>query len=47
MTLLPRTQAFGYYNHNFVALTERLTDHDERPLPEPRASGSGRSGPAT
>ena len=26
-TLLPRTQGFGYYNHNFVALTQRLTDH--------------------
>ena len=26
-TLLPRTQAFGYYNHNFVGLCERLTDH--------------------
>lgn len=25
--LLPRTQAFGYFNHNFVALCERLTDH--------------------
>ena len=30
-TVLPRTQGFGYYNHNFVALTERLTDH----LPHP------------
>lgn len=27
VTLLPRTQAFGYYNHNFVALAQRLTDH--------------------
>ncbi|MGE8942507.1 sarcosine oxidase subunit alpha family protein [Leptospira interrogans] len=25
--LLPRTQAFGYYAQNFVALVERLTDH--------------------
>src|SRR5690606_37674232 len=25
--LLPRTQAFGYYADNFVALQERLTDH--------------------
>ena len=25
--LLPRTTAFGYYDHNFVALLERLTDH--------------------
>ncbi len=32
-TMLPRTQAFGYYNHNFVALTQRLTDH----LPQPPA----------
>ena len=27
VVLLPRTQAFGYYNHNFVGLCERLTDH--------------------
>ena len=27
VTLLPRTQAFGYYNHNLVALAQRLTDH--------------------
>ncbi len=26
-TVLPRTQAFGYYNHNFVGLGQRLTDH--------------------
>ncbi|MDB5402481.1 MAG: sarcosine oxidase alpha subunit [Rhodopila sp.] len=25
--LLPRTTAFGYYNHNHVALLERVTDH--------------------
>ena len=30
-TVLPRTQAFGYYNHNFVALTQRLTDHLAHP----------------
>ena len=30
-TVLPRTQGFGYYNHNFVALTERLTDHLAHP----------------
>ena len=29
-TVLPRTQAFGYYNHNHVALSERLTDHRTR-----------------
>ena len=28
--LMPRTQAFGYYAQNFVALSERVTDH----LPE-------------
>ena len=33
--VLPRTTAFGYYNHNFVALGERLTDH----LPNARANG--------
>ncbi len=27
VTALPRTQAFGYYGHNLVALAERLTDH--------------------
>jgi len=27
VTLLPRTQAFGYFAQNFVALAERLTDH--------------------
>jgi sarcosine oxidase, subunit alpha len=26
-TLLSRTTAFGYFPHNFVALSERLTDH--------------------
>ncbi len=31
--VLTRTQAFGYYNHNFVALVQRLTDH----LPQPAA----------
>jgi sarcosine oxidase subunit alpha len=25
--LLPRTTVFGYYNHNHVAMTERVTDH--------------------
>ena len=33
VTLLPRTQAFGYYAHNFVALSERLTDHLPSPAP--------------
>ena len=27
VTLLPRTQAFGYYAQNLVGLAERLTDH--------------------
>ncbi|OAP37781.1 sarcosine oxidase subunit alpha [Sinorhizobium glycinis] len=27
VTVLPRTTAFGYYNHNFVGLVERVTDH--------------------
>lgn len=31
VTLLPRTTAFGYYNHNHIALTERVTDHLVRP----------------
>jgi heterotetrameric sarcosine oxidase alpha subunit len=33
VTLLPRTTAFGYYDHNLVALAERVADH----LPEPPA----------
>ena len=36
VTLLPRTTAFGYFPHNFVALNERLTDH--LPLPHPQAA---------
>jgi sarcosine oxidase subunit alpha len=31
LILLPRTTAFGYYNHNHVVLTQRVTDH--LPLP--------------
>ena len=31
VTVLTRTTAFGYYNHNFVALVERVTDHLTRP----------------
>jgi sarcosine oxidase subunit alpha len=27
VVLLPRTTVFGYYNHNHVAMTERITDH--------------------
>jgi sarcosine oxidase subunit alpha len=33
--LLPRTTAFGYFAHNYVALAERCTDH----LAEPPAGG--------
>ena len=29
--VLTRTTAFGYYNHNFVALAERVTDHLSSP----------------
>lgn len=36
VTLLSRTTAFGYYDHNFVALLERRTDHDPLRLPGPR-----------
>jgi sarcosine oxidase, subunit alpha len=31
--VLPRTTAFGYYNHNHVALVERVTDHLSDPSP--------------
>ena len=27
VTLLPRTTVFGYMDHNFLTLTERVTDH--------------------
>jgi sarcosine oxidase subunit alpha len=33
VTLLPRTTAFGYFPHNLVGLSERLTEH----LPQPPA----------
>jgi sarcosine oxidase subunit alpha len=33
VTLLPRTTAFGYFAHNFVALAERVTDHLADPDP--------------
>ncbi len=37
VTILPRTTAFGYYNHNQVAMVERLTDHlESAPLGVPR-----------
>ena len=31
--LLPRTTAFAYFNHNHIALAERLTDHQLHPEP--------------
>lgn len=31
--LLPRTTAFGYYDHNLVALVERVADHVPAPPP--------------
>jgi sarcosine oxidase subunit alpha len=34
VTLLPRTTAFGYFSHNFVALCERLQDHLSEPSTE-------------
>jgi len=35
VTLLPRTQVFGYYAQNFLAAQQRLTDHIAQP--DPRA----------
>ncbi len=32
--LLPRTTAFGYYDHNYLALMERVSDH--LPVPPPQ-----------
>jgi len=38
VTLLPRTQAFGYYAQNLIAAEERITDHLADPDPKlPRA----------
>src|SRR5262249_32147673 len=35
--LLPRTTAFGYYDHNLVGLVERIADHFAEPQPhQPR-----------
>jgi sarcosine oxidase, subunit alpha len=34
VTLLTRTTAFGYFPHNLVGLSQRLTDHLARPPPE-------------
>ena len=34
LTLLPRTTAFGYFPHNFIALNQRLTDHLAAPRPD-------------
>ncbi|MUO78321.1 sarcosine oxidase subunit alpha family protein [Agrobacterium vitis] len=31
VTVLTRTTAFGYYNHNFLGLAERITDHIAKP----------------
>lgn len=34
VTVLPRTTAFGYYNHNMVTLTELVTEHMAKPDPD-------------
>ena len=34
VTLLPRTTAFGYYNHNHLGLVQRLADHLPHPHPD-------------
>jgi len=31
VTVLTRTTAFGYYNHNYLSLAERVTDHLAKP----------------
>jgi sarcosine oxidase subunit alpha len=37
VTLLPRTTVFGYYDHNFLGLAERVSDHRPEPAPnQPR-----------
>ena len=34
VVVLPRTTAFGYYNHNHIGLVQRLTDHLPQPHPD-------------
>ncbi|MDB5488597.1 MAG: sarcosine oxidase, alpha subunit family [Reyranella sp.] len=34
VVLLPRTTAFGYYNHNHIALAQRVSDHLANPSPD-------------
>ena len=34
VTLLPRTTAFAYYNHNHIGLVQRVTDHLAQPHPD-------------
>jgi sarcosine oxidase, subunit alpha len=34
VTLLPRTTAFGYYNHNHIGLLQRVADHLRQPHPD-------------
>jgi sarcosine oxidase subunit alpha len=37
VTILTRTLAYGYFDHNFIALNQRLTDHlDQKPAHTPR-----------
>ena len=46
VTLLPRTTVFGYMDHNYLTLVERVTDHlAERPAHLPRQH-YGKCGPA-
>ncbi|GMA74555.1 hypothetical protein GCM10025880_09720 [Methylorubrum aminovorans] len=44
--LLSRTTAFGYYNHNHVAMTERVTDHLPSAAGQAPASACGRCAPS-
>jgi len=34
VTLLPRTTAFGYYNHNMICMAEQVTEHLANPTPD-------------
>ena len=37
VTILTRTLAYGYFDHNFITLVERLTDHlSDKPAEQPR-----------
>ena len=43
--LLPRTTAFGYYDHDYLGLLERVSDHLGAKAPPSLPRQSGRAAP--